>query len=100
MKVKDTGSVRGVSANPPADVRRKDAPAPTGPDKVSTAAAAQLDAAVIAARQNVGNGRTLRLEAIEAAIRQGTFKPDPQRIAQRILDAAELSAELQAIFNK
>lgn len=100
MKVKDTGPVRGVGASPPAEVRRKDAPAERAPSRVSTQATTQLDAAVIAARAVAVSGRASRLETIEAAIKAGTFKPDPQRIAQRILDAAELNAELQAIFNK
>lgn len=100
MKVKDTGAVRGVGASAPSEVRRKDAPAASAPSKVSTEATAQLDAAVLAARQVAVSGRANRLQAIEAAIKQGTFRPDPQQIAQRILDAAELAAELQAIFNK
>jgi len=100
MKVKETGAVRGVGASPPAEVRRKDAPAESAPSKVSTEATAQLDAAVVAARNVAVSGRATRLAAIETAVRQGTFKPDPQQIAQRILDAAELSAELQAMLNK
>lgn len=100
MKIQDKGAVRGAGATPPAEVRRKDAPPESAPAKVSTAATDQLDAAAMAARQIAASGRSTRLEAIEAAVRQGTFKPDPQQIAQRILDAAELTAELQALLNK
>jgi negative regulator of flagellin synthesis FlgM len=98
MKIKDTSPVRGVGASSPAEVRRSDAPASSAPSKVSTEATAQLDASAIAARQLASTGHAARLEAIEAAIKQGTFKPDPQRIAQSILDAAELTAELQGLL--
>jgi negative regulator of flagellin synthesis FlgM len=67
---------------------------------VSIDSKAQLDAAVAAARQAMGNDRAVRLDAIEAAVRQGTFKPDPQRIAQRILEDAELTALLQSMLRR
>ena len=69
-------------------------------DKVSTEAKAQVDAAANAAREAVGNDRSVRLDAIEAAIRQGAFKPDPNRIAQRILEDAELTAKIQALLKR
>ena len=56
--------------------------------------------AVAAVRGQAGIARTSRLEAIETAIRQGTFRPDPARIAQQILQDAELSAVLLALLNK
>jgi negative regulator of flagellin synthesis FlgM len=101
MKVKDASEVRRVEANRAQESRRSPAGAgPAASDKVSTDSKAQLDAAATAARQALGNNRTIRLEAIEAAVRQGTFKPDPARIAQRILDDAELTATLQAMLNR
>jgi negative regulator of flagellin synthesis FlgM len=100
MKIKDTSPVRGVGASSPAEVRRSDAPASSAPSRVSTEATAQLDAAVISARQVASTGHAARLQAIEAAIRQGTFKPDPNRIAQSILEDAELTAQLQAMLNR
>lgn len=100
MKVKDTSEIRAVDANHTPESRRTQGAALPPSDTVSTESKAQLDAAVAAARQAVGQDRTVRLEAIEAAIRQGTFKPDPQRIAQKILDDAELSAVLQSMLKR
>jgi len=101
MKVKDASEVRPVEANRAQESKRSPAGAgPAASDKVSTDSKAQLDAAAAAARQALGHNRAVRLEAIEAAIRQGTFKPDPARIAQRILDDAELTATLQALLNR
>lgn len=99
MQVKDTSEVRGVDASRAPDAKKTEGSAKQA-DKVSTEARAQVDAAAAAARQAVGSNRNVRLEAIEAAIRNGTFKPDPARIAQRILDDAEVTAMLQSMLNK
>jgi len=98
MKVKDTGEVRRVDANRTTETKKESASA-SATDKVSTEAKAQVEAAANAARQSLGSNRAVRLEAIEAAIRQGTFKPDPARIAQRILDEAEVTAMLQSMLH-
>ncbi len=101
MKVKDASELRGIEANRPAEPKKAPAKASSSTtDKVSTEVKAQVEAAVNAARQSVGNERTVRLEAIEAAVRQGAFKPDPNRIAQAILDDAELTAKLQALLKR
>ena len=53
---------------------------------------------ISSARAAAGASRAARLQAVEAAVRSGQFKPDPRQIAQRILDAAELDARLQALL--
>ena len=102
MKVKDASELRGVEANRPPEPKQAEARSSSAStsDKVSTEVKAQVEAAASAARQAVGNDRSVRLEAIEAAIRQGAFKPDPGRIAQRILDDAELTAKIQALLKR
>jgi negative regulator of flagellin synthesis FlgM len=99
MKVKDASEARPVDAKRAQESRRTPGHGPAA-DKVSTEAKAQLDAALTAARQAVGHDRAIRLEAIESAIRQGTFKPDAQRLAQKILDDAELTAMLQSMLKR
>ena len=103
MKVKDASELRGVEANRPPEPKKKtEARVSSGgaPDKVSNEVRAQVAAAASAARGQVGTDRSVRLEAIEAAVRQGAFKPDPNRIAQRILDDAELTAKIQALMKR
>jgi len=101
MKVKDASELRGIEVNRPAEPKKApERSSSAKSDKVTTGAKAQLDAAIDAARQSSGSERTVKLEAIEAAIRQGAFKPDPQRIAARILDDAELTAKLQALLKR
>jgi negative regulator of flagellin synthesis FlgM len=102
MKVKDASELRGVEAGRPPEPKKKteSSSSSAASDKVSNEVKAQVAAAATAARQQVGNDRTVRLEAIEAAVRQGAFKPDPNRIAQRILDDAELTAKIQALLKR
>jgi negative regulator of flagellin synthesis FlgM len=102
MKVKDASELRGVEANRPPEPKKKteSSSSSAASDKVSNEVKAQVAAAANAARQQTGNDRTVRLEAIEAAVRQGAFRPDPGRIAQRILDDAELTAKIQALMKR
>ncbi len=100
MKVKDTSEIKAVDANRTPESKRTQAARVQTSDTVTTESKAELEAAVAAARQSMGQNRTARLEAIEAAVRNGTYKPDPQRIAQQILDDAELSAVLQSLLKR
>jgi negative regulator of flagellin synthesis FlgM len=100
MKVKDTSEVRRADASRPHETKKSEKATASAADKVSTEAKAQVEAAATAARHSLGSNRAVRLEAIEAAIRQGTFKPDPARIAQRILDEAEVTAMLQTMLGR
>ena len=102
MKVKDASELRGVEANRPPEPKKKteSSSSSAASDKVSNEVKAQVAAAANAARGQAGNDRTVRLEAIEAAVRQGAFRPDPNRIAQRILDDAELTAKIQALLKR
>jgi len=65
---------------------------------VSTARTAELAAAVSRAREATGSGRAARIAELAEALRRGTYRPDPQRIADRILDDAILSARLRALL--
>ncbi len=90
-----------TSPGRPSQRRPGPAPArPSAPDKVSTDSSAQVAAAGAATRTVVANQHGLRLEAIAQAVKNGTFKPDPQRIAQKILDDAELTAMLQTMLDR
>lgn len=98
MKINDAAEIRRVEAGRAAGAQRpREAGAPAA-DRVTTESLERLGAAAAGARAGAAQDRTVRLEAIEAAVRQGTFRPDPQRIAQRILDDAELTARLRALL--
>jgi len=101
MKVKDASEIRRLGVASPAEAKPTQAAgASVNPDKVSTDSSAQVVAAGAATRAAVARNQGLRLEAIAQAIKNGTFKPDPERIAQKILDDAEITAMLQTMMSR
>jgi negative regulator of flagellin synthesis FlgM len=100
MKVTDASQIRALDLNRQAEASRTQrAEQPDTEDRVSTEESARVAAAVAAATQRAAVGsRAEMLRAIEAAVRQGTYRPDPGRIAQKILDEAEVAARLQALL--
>jgi flagellar biosynthesis anti-sigma factor FlgM len=99
--VTDTKQITGLGqATPPEPSRAMPAERGGAGDRVSTDDSAKLARAVLTASQAASAGRSAKLAAIEAAVRQGTYRPDPQRIAQEILDDAVVAARLQALLVK
>jgi negative regulator of flagellin synthesis FlgM len=98
MKISDTNALGPVAVTPRQDA--KPAPAKGPADTVSSGAAEKLAMAVAVARQSTGISRTARLQELEAAIKSGTYQPDAGRIAQQILDAAQLDARLEALLTR
>ncbi len=101
MKVADPGNITALSMVKPAELARSPfTGSRDAKDRVSTADSAKIAAAISRAGQGAGAARSAKLASIEAAVRQGTYRPDPQRIAQEILNDAELAAKLQSMFQK
>lgn len=99
MKVSKTGEVGAVGQTEKVETR----PAPaslTKVDKVSTQKTEEVDRAIALARQNASGARVAKLQAIEAQIRAGTFRPNASAIAERLLQAAETEATIQAALRK
>jgi len=98
MKVNETtrvqsGVVSGgaVADRPPTGV----AQAPQGPvDKVSVQSAAALPPSV----DQVRSQREARVRELGEAVESGSYRPDPARVARRIVDDAELAARLRAML--
>lgn len=96
MKVSDKNPLAPVA---PAQRPQQASGSPAAPtDKVSSAESERIEKAVTVARQMAGGARAEKLLQLETAIRNGTFKPDPSRIAQQILDEAMLDARVQAML--
>jgi anti-sigma28 factor (negative regulator of flagellin synthesis) len=101
VMVTDTKQITGLGqATRPEPSRAMPAERGGAGDRVSTDDSARLSWAVLTASQAASAGRTAKLAAIEAAVRQGACRADPQRIAQDILDDAELAARLQALLSR
>jgi negative regulator of flagellin synthesis FlgM len=99
MKVIDASQIRALAPAKLPDIGRP-SPVEREGDRVSTEDTAKVAVAVSQASASAGSARAANLQAIEVAVRQGTYRPDPQRIAEQILDDAELAARLQALFKK
>jgi negative regulator of flagellin synthesis FlgM len=100
MKVTDTSLIKALAPGKPPEPTKTTASEREASDRVSTDDTARMVAAVAQAAQHATGARAEKLASIEAAVRQGTYKPDPQQIAQQILDDAELAARLQMLFSK
>ncbi len=99
MKVTDTSQIKALAPGKPAEPGKTSIERGAA-DRVSTEDTARMVAAVAQAAQHASGARGAKLAAIEAEVRRGTYKPDPQQIAQQILDDAELAARLQVLFSK
>lgn len=66
-------------------------------DRVSTDETRNVAAMVEGAKRAASSNRAARLREIESAIKSGSFKPDPSRIAEQILAAAEVDVRLRAL---
>jgi len=100
MKVTDTSQIKALAPGKPAEPSKTSASERGAADRVSTEDTTRMAAAVAQAARHANGARGAKLAAIEAEVRQGTYKPDPQQIAQQILDDAELAAQLQMMFSK
>jgi flagellar biosynthesis anti-sigma factor FlgM len=104
MKVNDTKEIKplrevGGKETVARTAARREAAA--GEERVSVSdGAAEFRVAVEEAKRSAGQSRTARLEALKTAIKQGHYRPDAQRIADQILEEAELNASLRALLMK
>jgi anti-sigma28 factor (negative regulator of flagellin synthesis) len=97
MRVEDKPSLKGTDAAPTKPTGDKSAIRPQA-DKVSLDGVKQVEAVVQAVQTNMGVNRGTRLQELENAIRQGSYKPDAGQLAEKIVQAAEVDARLSVIF--
>jgi anti-sigma28 factor (negative regulator of flagellin synthesis) len=95
MKVDKTKEVGGVDRAPPSTERL---PVRPRTDRVSIEEARQAEEVIKTVRGHADTGRAARLASIESAIRNGTYRPDPGRLAEQLLSQAEVDARLRALF--
>jgi anti-sigma28 factor (negative regulator of flagellin synthesis) len=70
--------------------------APFESDWVSTSEVTRAADVARAAQAKAGFLRSVRLGEVETAIRAGTYQPSSNRVASRLLDAAEIDAQLKS----
>jgi anti-sigma28 factor (negative regulator of flagellin synthesis) len=101
MKINNENPIAGIKGGSPASESGTvgvpaSAPGPT--DKVSLEesqhAAQVADNARVAAQRN----RTARLHALEEQVRRGDYKPNPSRVVEEILAAADVELRLREMI--
>jgi anti-sigma28 factor (negative regulator of flagellin synthesis) len=94
MKIRDIKEVAPLQAvtSPAAAPRNKE-------DRVSIEQTREIKETIERAKISAGAGRAAQLAAIEASVRNGTFKPNAQQIADKILQAAEVDARLRSLLD-
>ena len=103
MKIEEKSAISGTQATVESrSVRSSPVSAPETQvqDKVSVGQASQLSQSVKEALKGSGAERAARLQSLEAAIRHGHYQPNPQQIANQILEQGELDARLRALLDK
>lgn len=97
MMIKNTtpiGMVETTTSKP----QKEEAPSRLRLDRVTTAEAQQALALAQSLKGKVGGSRSAMLAQVEAAIRSGTYSPSAGQLANKLLDAAEIDARLQAML--
>jgi len=93
MKINETKPVADVGRVAPPD------PPATAPrDKVTVDNSRDVDLAMATSKASMAGGRAARLQDLEAQVRAGTYHTDPSRVADEILQDAEIDASLQALI--
>jgi negative regulator of flagellin synthesis FlgM len=98
MKISDTPQTVPITA--PAAAKPVVPSSTGGGDKVSQAQSEQLAQSVAVAQEAAGTANTSRLQKLTEAVRNGSYRPDPDQIAESILDDAEVDARLQAALQR
>lgn len=75
-------------------------PAQEEADRVTLERTRTLQADVEQAKAGAGAARAAQLQALEVAIRNGSFRPSSQQLAEKLLQSAELDARLRALLHR
>jgi anti-sigma28 factor (negative regulator of flagellin synthesis) len=93
MKINETKPVADVGRVVPPDP-----PATTPRDRVTVDHSRDVNLAMVTSKASVAGGRAQRLQDLEAQVRAGNYHPDPSKVADEILQDAEIDARLQALI--
>ena len=69
-------------------------------DRVTVSEARNVRPAIASARAMAAGARPARLKDLEAKVRAGDYHPDPSRVADEILQDAEVDARLRALLKR
>jgi anti-sigma28 factor (negative regulator of flagellin synthesis) len=97
MMIKNTPSIGSI--DPAKSNSQKEDVAPrVRSDRVSTVEGQQVLATARSVQAKVGSARAAMLAQVENAVRSGAYAPSASQLADRLLNAAEIDARLQALL--
>lgn len=105
MKVTDTSPVQNVVASRVGESSKAPERETETVDRVSVSASSETTSqpqlppeALSAARASIEADRAKRVQEIVSAVKSGQYYPSPQQIAQQLVSAAQLAAEISAMM--
>jgi negative regulator of flagellin synthesis FlgM len=96
MKINDSKPIAAASPPDPAQPAER----LVKQDRVSIERARELQSSLASVRENTSASRTSRLHELTNLVKAGQYRPDAGRIAERILQAAEIDAEFRAMLTR
>ena len=97
MTVKELGRIDTAIPTAPSKASKK---SPESTDRVSTNGSAEVEEAIRKAESTADVSHMRAVQAVADAVRRGAYKPDPQKIAQEIIQEAELLARMQSMLKR
>lgn len=96
MKITDIAQAPSVQKTGPA---QSSAGQSVVADKVQAEQANDVAESVQTAKASAVPARTVKLQQLQQLVRSGGYQPDPQRIADQILNAAQIDAALRTMIH-
>ena len=96
MEVKNTNNINRIREKTEPTTPKK-APSEGSSTPSVAQKSAKVDVGVSQALSHAKTSRADRLRNIEAAVRDGSYRPDAEKIAEQILADAELAARLKTL---
>lgn len=100
MKIVDTHTAVPVQSTTTAATQASPAHQKEEQERVSLERTRSLRADLEQAKIAAGTARAAQLQALEAAIRNGNYRPSAQQLAEKLLQSAELEARLRVLLDK
>ncbi len=98
MKITDSKPANPIERTPPEAAQAQQTRQGARPDRISVAQTRTVAEMAQSAKQAVNEDRDVRLKRLEAAVKEGSYRPSAAKVAEEILVQAELDAKLRTLL--
>lgn len=98
MKITNSKPVSHVERTPPEAAQAQQPRVGARPDRISVGQTRTVAEMAQSAKQAVNEDRDVRLKRLEAAVKEGSYRPSASKVAEEILVQAELDAKLRTLL--